>query len=237
MKQLLSATSMVVAWAAVASTFVVVGQSAPPRVRTLFWYPDAPIPGRLLPDDEVVRVERGGILDYITPSYKLTVEEVIADVAVRADLVAVVDIDQVEGILSDADAWVSTRFTGTVRQVIRERKVGDFQVRQQLQAYLSGGEVLVGKVLVRIGDPQRWPVNQPYLLFLGRGGRQDGHLYALLSAVVIKNGKLNYPNTPPQPPPKFPPHPLRGLTVAAVTKMAREATTSWLCGKCETHAP
>ena len=173
MKVLLCSVGVLLASASIAGP-VVLGQSREPRVRTLFWDPGAPIPGRLLPDDEIVTVKMGGILDYITPGYALSADEVIADAAVRSDLVAVIDVARFEGVLSLDDTWVNTRLTGTVREVIRERKAGEYQRGQQLQADLGGGEVVVRKVTVRVGDSRRWPLNQSYLLFLGHEGRQDG---------------------------------------------------------------
>lgn len=89
-------------------------------------------------------VKFGGILDYITPGRELTVDEVIADAAVRAELVA----------------------------------------------------------------------HEP---------------------VIIQDGRLSYPYPQqlPQDLKDIPANALQGLTVAAVSKVAREATESWLCGKCE----
>jgi len=231
MKQLFVPVAVLLAWA-IGTQTAVPAQSKQPRVRTLAWSPDAPIPGRLLPDDEVVRVKLQGDLDYIVPGHALTPDEVIEDLAVRADLVAVIHVTSLQGFLSQHDTWVSTRLTGTVREVIRERKAGEFQGGQRLEAVLSGGEVVIGNVRVQLGDPQPLPLHQSSLLFLHR---REGSLAVDHLPVVIEKGKLRYPRRQQLPPElkDVPANAIQGLTLAVVRRVVKEATTSWMCGKCE----
>ena len=205
---------------------VAVAQAAP-RVRRLFWASDLPIAARLLPDDEVVVVKVGGDVDLITPRKLLTVKQVIADAAVRADLVAVIDVDVVDTMLSLGDSWVITRLTGTVRDLLRVREAGHFRLGQRLEAYIGGGEIRLGQVLVKAGDPIHPTASRSYFLFLEN---QDGVLNMIHPPLVIKDGKLEYLS--PVNADKEPPNPMQGLTVDALGKMVREARTSWLCGKC-----
>ena len=84
--------------------------------------PVDPIARRLIPGDEVVIIHplEGG--DAITPGAKLSVEQVIEDVALRSDIVAVIELETVEGVLARDGAWVDTRVAGTVRDVLRVSK-------------------------------------------------------------------------------------------------------------------
>jgi hypothetical protein len=84
---------------------VVDGQQSSPRVRTLP-YSLEPIANQLLPEDDVVLVEREfDSALFPDPS----ASDIIAYAGGRADLVAVIDVKEVVSFLAENGTWVRTR--------------------------------------------------------------------------------------------------------------------------------
>jgi hypothetical protein len=201
--------------------------STPPRVRYLEWSPGWPIPERLRPDDQVVVITLEGA-DMVTPARRLSAKDVIDDAAVRADVVAVVDVERIDALLASKDAWIQTRLTGTISRILRINKGRRFRLGQHVDARVSGGELAIGQVTVRATDSRPFissglREHRSYLLFL----TQDGDvLDALHPPVLVENARLSYPS--PWRHAYANPDPLAGMTLNAAEKVVRRARTSWL---------
>jgi hypothetical protein len=194
------------------------------RQRAIRWNPTKSLAEVLQPDDELVVVGRN--LDYFEPDRPLTVKDVIEDASVRADLVAVVDVDAVEPV--EISGWIYARLTGTIREVLRVSKDHHYRAGERQSAHVPGGELQIGHVLVRALDNEltavpHLPYRRSYLVFLLD---TEGRLYPTHVPLLIEGGKLTYPYTFNYP--QQPRNPMEGLTVPDVARTAREARTSWL---------
>jgi hypothetical protein len=211
-------------------------QSRQPRVREILWDPLTPIARQLIAGDEVVII-RPIDGDAITPGVRLTVKQVIEDVALRSDIVAVIDLDTIEGLLSRDDSWVDTRVAGTVRDVLRVSKNHRIARGQHIEAWLYDGTAMVGNVVVKAGrweHPAQLHAHSSCLLFLRDA--EEGMLRDEYLPLIVKDGTVMH--TLPAPPGDryAPPHPFQGLRVSDVARIVRDARTSWVCGSCDTAA-
>ena len=161
----------------------------------------------------------------------------IEDAAVVSDYVVVVDVDRVDSVLTDHDSWIYTRLSGTVGRVIRVSKGHRMLIGHRIDVDAAPGELTIGKVLVMSeyhpgydpGDDIRYrqllSPHRSYLLFV----IADPNSSALIlghTPLVVENGVLSYPWQTKRP--WFePPHPMQGLTLAEVTRVAQHAKKSW----------
>jgi hypothetical protein len=147
-----------------------------------------PIVDRLLPDDEVVVISRGEE-DILLPDHDLTIPELIEEAVRMSHLIATVDVQEVTGFLADDGMWINTRVVGTVRQVLSSKKMPT-RVGQRIEIEWAGGELRIGKVLVRAGytiQPGR-----RYLWFLEAEPTRKA-LSTTVMPFVIQNGALVRP--------------------------------------------
>lgn len=210
-------------------------QSSHPRVREIPWDPLTPIARRLLPDDEVVIIRPFDGDDVITPGYKLTVHDVIEDVALRSDIVAVIDVEAVNGVLLFLDSSIRTRITGIARDVLRVSRNHRLVRGQHIEAHLSFGTAMVEHVLVRDGrwqHPAQVHPGSRCLLFLRDAA--EGMLLDEYLPLIVKNGRVSYTKPYPEGNAYWPAHPMQGLTVSDVAQVVQHAKTSWICGSCDT---
>ena len=185
---LFAVAGSVLALAVFASTVQRLGAQRPtPHVRVI---PEGlqPIVDRLLPDDEVVVISRGEE-DILLPDHDLTIPELIEEAVRMSHLIATVDVQEVTGFLADDGMWINTRVVGTVRQVLSSKKMPT-RVGQRIEIEWAGGELRIGKVLVRAGytiQPGR-----RYLWFLEAEPTRKA-LSTTVMPFVIQNGALVRP--------------------------------------------
>jgi hypothetical protein len=96
-----------------------------------------------------------GNIDVISPDKKLTVKEVIEDVALRSDIVAVIDVEAVEGEFWLHESSINTRISGTVRDLLRVSRNHRVVRGQHIDAHLWFGAAVVENVLVKDGRCSR----------------------------------------------------------------------------------
>jgi hypothetical protein len=82
------------------------------RERVIIEQPGVPLESRLLPDDEVVVLERAGYWDGIVFLDPVSKANMIEDRLAGSDIAVVLDIDGVQGMLTDDRSWIRTRVTG-----------------------------------------------------------------------------------------------------------------------------
>jgi len=203
------------------------GQSVPRHVREVTWNLNVRIADVVRPDDEVIELTRD-FLEVAAPKSPLSVHEVAEDVAVRADLVALVDASSVDTVLSQNESWIDTRVTGTIREILRASESLHFQPGQPLDMRISGGERLFGTVVVRAGD--RAPVTVPrviphvqYFVFLKRSQDAFSLIHPLL---VVENQRVKYLSRLQAT--NIPSNPLEGLSVQELVRIVRDARSSWV---------
>jgi hypothetical protein len=143
------------AMACVSIVFACVMGAESPRTRVMR-AGEQPIVERLLPDDEVVLISPD--YDVVVPDHVLSAAEAIADATARADLVAVVAVDDVKAILVDNGAWIRTRLSGLITRVLSASLHGQaLSKRKRVDVYITGGELRIGQVLVKAGNPLKLP--------------------------------------------------------------------------------
>jgi hypothetical protein len=187
-------------------------QRSAPHVRTI---PEVlvPVVDRLLPDDDIVvitGVEENGLL----PDHDLTLPELIEEAVGMSDLIATVDVQGVTGFLANDGLWINTRVVGTVCQVVSSKKMPT-RVGQRIEIEWFGGELRIGKVLVRAGhtiQPRR-----RYLWFLEAEPTRKA-LSTWRMPFVIQNGALVRPWSLQSTEPR---DLLEGVKLAEVTKQIR----------------
>ena len=175
----------------VASLIAIVGLSpkieSQAHVRVIPFVYRGSISDRLLPDDEIVEVTRE--FDSARQDGDVTSSQAVEDAVVRSDFVGIVDVRFVDASLVDGGAWIRTRLQGTVREALKAP--ARYAKGQALEAFLTGGVLNVGNVVVRAGTVQRLPAPAQYLLFLARSSDPSSReLWPTYLPLVVVQGKL-----------------------------------------------
>ncbi len=194
--------------------------------RTIEWRPDRTIESQMLPNDGVLIV-RAPAFDAITPHRQLSVTDVVNDLALRAELVALVDVNESGAVLSHNDSWVDTRLSGSVTRVVRISKAVRFRLHDRVEVRVSGGQIKLGSVVVNaitqtMPVAPTIPLDRTYLMFLRN---IDGNLTALHPPLLVEKNKVAY--LAPWKQPMYPDNPLQGLSVDRLVNTVRRAHTSW----------
>jgi hypothetical protein len=185
---------------------VVLAQAPQPRVRVVPYTVGKPITERLLPDDQVVvvsRLEEGAV--FVQEPTPLQMLRTAVDMS---DVVVVIEVSQVIGTLVEEGTWIRTRVVGAVQDVMlsRDREIVG---KQGLEIEADGGEVLIGKVVVKASQGPGVEARKRYLMFLMAHPNRNVWFLAHLP-LLIDNGKLVSTRQTRDP--------LDGLTLAEVTK-------------------
>ncbi len=204
-------------------------------VRRIPWDPTKTLRRRLLPSDQTVIVERDSS-DILISNRYLSVSDVIEDAAVMSALVAVVNVDRVEGVLSDNESWIQTRLSGAVEQVITARDKLAL-TGQHIDVNATQGEMTIGGVLVvSTEDPpddtryvKLLTTRREYLLFAAQDP-ETRRLWLVHPPLSIEGGVLKYV-WQPRTVWFEPPHPMQGLTLAEVAVISQQARKSWREGE------
>jgi len=126
-----------------------------------------------------------------------------------------------EGILIESGKWIETRVTGTIRNVIRSSNDRQFSRGARIVARIDGGELMIGKVLVRAssgGLVPDLPVHQSYFLFLTN---YAGSMRPVYVPLRITDGRLHYTWSESDDPDPNKSRPLEGLTVVELSEQVR----------------
>jgi len=177
---------------------------------------DQPIADQLLPDDEIVVVTPD--YDVAVPDHTLNAAETVIDATTRADVVAVVDVNRINAVFVDKGAWIRTQISGVLQETIKisSRVRPLYRRGKSVTLNVSGGELQLGRVLIRAGHPLRLRLHSEYLLFMKDHG--DLGLSPTHTPLVISNGRLV--DTLPPGVADYP-DPLVGLAVDDVKRMVR----------------
>jgi hypothetical protein len=185
------------------------------KVRTIF-HTARPIPQRLEADDEVVIVVRDE--DVISFEGKWTAENVVQHAVGGSDLVAVIHVSEVDAAWVEEQTWIHTRVFATIDRLMRS---GDpfLPTGGTLEVHAEGGELMVGRVLVKAGTALNVKPQERYLAFVD--WREDtGEYYFVRPPARVVNGKLSSKEKV-GPPNRQVRDPLDGLTLARVAEMIR----------------
>jgi hypothetical protein len=189
------------------------------RVREMSYSLDSTIADRLLPDDDIVVIERSN--DSVTEVPRPTVTQIIGGATVRADVVLILDVTESTGILIESGKWIETRITGTIRDVIRSSNDRQFSRGARIVARIDGGELVIGKVLVRARSGSLVPdvpVHQSYFLFVTNF---NGILRPVYVPLQITDGRVRYAWSVSEDPDPKVSRPLEGLTVLELSEQVR----------------
>jgi hypothetical protein len=133
-----------------------------------------------------------------------------------------VDVREVGALLVDHGTWVHTRLAGVVQAVLRSSQENTMVRGRVLDIQLDGGELSIGKVVVKVGIPLLLPSHRSYLLFL-RANRDTGVLSPTHTPLLIEKGKLVGPRQA-ESRIEGPPDPLQGLTLKEVIADVQDVT-------------
>jgi hypothetical protein len=135
-----------------------------PRTREI--RTNLPIPAQLQPADEVVRVKKSAIVDYVYYGNETPAQEIARSVR-DADAIAVFEADTVEAALVEGDTWIRTRVSGRVTTALKNP--GLFS-NGRVDVQFDGGGMRINGVEVRAGG---YPILKPgsrYLAFIQTNG-------------------------------------------------------------------
>jgi hypothetical protein len=184
-----------------------------PKVRVIPRAANRSIVEQLLPEDRIVQVEQH--LDLIDFDPEPTAREMIDFLIDTAEIVAIVDVRDAVGTLVDDGKWIHTKLTGVPREVLKVSGGSLVSRGKSIEVQLSGGELTIGKVLVRAGESIQFPKNRQYLMFL-RLNRDWNGLAANGAPLLIEKRRLvNLSHE------KSAFASLSGMTVSDVTKLVR----------------
>lgn len=141
-------------------------QTAPERqgnVRRTYLSRQRPIADQLRPDDEIVEF----IQDHeepAVPSRPLTTKQGLSLALERSHEVAVAELQSAVGRLVDNGRWVRTLLQFRVIETLTSSQPESSGTVRSFE--IAGGEVMLEKVLVRVGDPIPYEAGRRYVLFL-----------------------------------------------------------------------
>lgn len=190
-----------------------------PVERTIEYAPNMSITDQLLPEDRVVVVHRS--VDYQVldpePSPRDILEGLLRG---RHGTAVIVDITAVSSELVDKGRWIETVLNGTVVETLSTafadgKRVSSLPVGNGLIASLDGGELSIGKALVRTSGKVAVPPKERYLLFLAPYvDPETGHRRLGADPLMVKGNQLvALPGARV---------PLVGLTLDDVRRLARK---------------
>ena len=165
---------------------VAAGQGAASQ-RLLPYDPRSPISGRLRNDDAIVVVDRHwDVVDLELGSRPI--EATIAYVQAVSDVAAIVDVNDVSGILVENGAWIQTHIIGRVRRVLSSSThASPLRRGGNITVIFEGGEVHLGMTLVRAGDVVAMQSRQQYLMFLIQN---NGTYQASVTPMLVRDGRV-----------------------------------------------
>ena len=172
--------------AALVSISLAVGNAQATRVRAIA-YSARPIADQLLPDDEVIVVRRE--FDTIEPEHFSTGAEIIDQTIRWAAGIAVVIFERSGGVFVDGGTWIRTKTEASVREVVKSTPRLKLLKGQRLEVSINGGELNIGKVLVRTEDVMRIVAGKPYLIFIHAGDKALG-FEMIRMPLQVDHGKL-----------------------------------------------
>lgn len=158
------------------------GQIPAGRVRVIPYKVGLAIPERLLPDDQVVRLDRPR--EDTDPKEQPTAEAQLRATLDASEIVTTVIAEEVRGVLVEDGSWVNTRVVGRVDRPYLDR-ARSLPFGGLLTLEFSGGELPLGDTLVKAWEPPRIEKDKRYLVFhSGQGALGTVAVYR------VENGKL-----------------------------------------------
>jgi hypothetical protein len=179
----------------VLSTAVAHEQSREPRVRVIQQWAKPPLAARLLPDDEIVVVER------MFPPYELNDvdQKMSRDDALRRAInsskaVVVVDVETASGVLAENDTWLWTRANAVLRETVLPAPQLVAKNGERVIVVEDGGAMTIeGKTVRTAQVVEPMHPGGRYLMFLIFNPDANGISYPLARFEVRQDGTLRDP--------------------------------------------
>ncbi len=170
----------------VAAAVVALSQTL--KVRRMYYTP-SPIADRLISTDEIVVITTDR--DVAVPDPPPTAAQVIELATRQSDAITIVDVRTVEGVLVREGSWIDTVLQGTIAEVVKQPPGERLSGNAPISIEVGGGQVTIGKVIVRTDYIDVFKANRQYLVFTRR--QQDGAPAgpdAILNPLLIEDGTL-----------------------------------------------
>jgi hypothetical protein len=196
------------------------GRSQDQAVRVIP-YQEKAIQDQLRPDDQIVVISREVDAQQIESAP--TTQELLRHIVYIADVIAIVEVNDVSGVLVDGGTWINTRVASTAKNVLKDQN-RPLRVGSTLWFQFSGGKMTIGKVVVKAWDVPTTTVGRSYLMFL-KVEPTDGRLYPvsvpyLIDGDVLK-ADLPFPTAAGEGPNPLNGYPLQKL-IADVRRLAKQ---------------
>jgi hypothetical protein len=141
----------------------------------------------LLPDDEIVLVTRHW--DLIDNGLgQRPFQELIDHLTEASDAIVIVDVSDVSSVLVENGTWIATRISAQVREVLEAPAHPRLSRGQRFTLeMIEGGEVRIGKVIVKADDLILPRAKRQYLMFVSL---ETGIVTPTQSPLLIQDGRL-----------------------------------------------
>jgi hypothetical protein len=165
-------------------------ESDPParHQRVITFSPDESIESRLRTDDDPVLIPYEFEADEPPPN--MTAQQTVENIVARSSATLIVNVTAVKAVWVRKGTWIDTVLSGRVLRVVKQTGSEKFGVGQSVDAHVSGGEIKVGRTVVRVSfeSSPTLPAPQEYLLFLNI----DGVFALTYVPLLITDGKIAY---------------------------------------------
>jgi hypothetical protein len=150
-------------------------------------YSGTPIADQLVPSDEVVVVRRK--FDVIEPQHFDTAEEIVDQTTRWAAGIAVVRFQSSQSVLVNGGTWIRTRMQTNIREVVKSTSRLTLRKGQNVEVSINGGQLKIGRALVRSESVPRVAAGREYLIFIHAGAGELG-LEMIRMPLQVDHGKL-----------------------------------------------
>jgi hypothetical protein len=142
------------------------GQAPTGKVRVIPYAPGMPIPERVLPTDEIVRLDRRRDPE---PAQPATAAAFLRQLLDGSQIVAVVRVFEVRGILAEDGAWIHTEAIVRIEAPLLDKDRA-LVAGANMNLQWSGGELLLGNAVVKGWEPPRIKEDKQYVIFHSGSG-------------------------------------------------------------------
>jgi hypothetical protein len=184
-------------------------------VRRIHPRPGVPLASRISPSDRVVEV-------YPFGGEQLQVEadtERTLEILGASDSVILATVTDIHSSLTSDGSWVRTRLSVNLSDVLLNRRPGSVERGKPLTLDIDGGEIVLEKVVVRVGYFDILQVGQEYLL--GVGPCANGACEVRMALHVSPTRRLDSPDRSPSGAPGTGDK-LKGMTLEQITSYLRQ---------------
>jgi hypothetical protein len=146
---------------------------------------DRPLADRVQPDDDVLVLDEGG--NTASAGEHPTADQLIDLSTTFSDLVVVLNITDAETHLVDEGKWLRTGLSGVVTDVLMASPERPMAAGEHVALEIEGGQLQIGRTLVRSAVSATLAKQGKYLLFLELNHRTGAFFLMRWPMIVVKD--------------------------------------------------